>query len=480
MHMKYISRFGAILAVFLVAGVAQAQSVTVTSGSDGTATSLQSQAQALLQEIQTLQAQLAAGNTSGVSTGSTGTANSSSCPQISRTLRYGSTGSDVSRLQAFLAQDSSVYPEGTVSGYYGSLTQAAVQRWQAKYNIVSSGSPSTTGYGIVGPRTAAAIALLCSTGKSSSSSSSSSGTTASPVGGFIQVSPISGNATLTVTVQATVNSTNSCDGATYTLSFGDGTASQQIVVPSGTCTSQTQTFTHSYYYGGTYQVLLAAGSHHTSAAVTVYGSSAPSSGTTQTTPTDSIRASVTSGTAPLTVTFSGTISSASAPGCSGTCNETVNFGDGSVGLVPVPTTDNSWQSYQLQHTYSSAGTYVVSLESVSGSQIGSTISITVSSSGSSTSSSGSSSTGGSYGVISVTPSSSSIYSVSAVFSIPSCAQYQVDWGDSTAVSTVTGACQSGGSTVQVSHTYSAAGSYTIKLNDGSGNKQASSAYSITS
>ncbi|HEY4513708.1 MAG TPA: peptidoglycan-binding protein [Candidatus Paceibacterota bacterium] len=75
------------------------------------------------------------------------------------TLGPGDSGSEVSALQTFLAADTSVYPEGLVTGYYGSLTTAAVQRYQCKNGIVCSGSVATTGYGRVGPATLAKIEL---------------------------------------------------------------------------------------------------------------------------------------------------------------------------------------------------------------------------------------------------------------------------------------------------------------------------------
>jgi PKD repeat protein len=72
-----------------------------------------------------------------------------------------STGSQVSALQKFLAQDRSIYPEGEVTGYFGPQTQKAVQRFQARYGIVTSGTPDTTGYGSVGARTRTVIQSLC-------------------------------------------------------------------------------------------------------------------------------------------------------------------------------------------------------------------------------------------------------------------------------------------------------------------------------
>jgi peptidoglycan hydrolase-like protein with peptidoglycan-binding domain len=70
-----------------------------------------------------------------------------------RTLVVGDSGDDVRTLQAMLAQDSGVYPEGYVTGYFSRTTELAVRRFQSKYGVVSSGTPSTTGYGAVGPST---------------------------------------------------------------------------------------------------------------------------------------------------------------------------------------------------------------------------------------------------------------------------------------------------------------------------------------
>jgi len=68
---------------------------------------------------------------------------------LSGQLQFGDTGSDVSALQTFLAADSSIYPEGLVTGYFGSLTQSAVMRYQSAHGI----SP----VGRVGPVTLASI-----------------------------------------------------------------------------------------------------------------------------------------------------------------------------------------------------------------------------------------------------------------------------------------------------------------------------------
>ena len=68
-------------------------------------------------------------------------------------LAPGSANSQVTLLQQYLASDSSLYPEKIVSGFYGTLTKLAVQRFQCRHLGICSGSPESNGYGFVGPRT---------------------------------------------------------------------------------------------------------------------------------------------------------------------------------------------------------------------------------------------------------------------------------------------------------------------------------------
>ncbi|MDP3965884.1 MAG: peptidoglycan-binding protein [bacterium] len=188
---------------------------------------------------------------------------SAACPTPGKTMKKGSTGIDVTRLQQFLAQDKTVYPEGTITGTYGPLTEKAVQRFQTKKGIVSSGTPETTGYGAVGARTAAAIAASCS--------GSSAGTTTlkNPVGGLIAVAPYAGGSSRGISVQVTVNAANSCAAATYLLDYGDSSRIPPIVVPAGACKSATSVTNHTYQLPGTYQVTLSTGAHKVSVAVAV-------------------------------------------------------------------------------------------------------------------------------------------------------------------------------------------------------------------
>ena len=71
------------------------------------------------------------------------------------------SGSDVTQLQHCLMGGGPL-AAGNTTGYFGPLTEAAVKSFQSANGIVSSGSPSTTGYGAVGPKTRAFIAAKCS------------------------------------------------------------------------------------------------------------------------------------------------------------------------------------------------------------------------------------------------------------------------------------------------------------------------------
>ncbi|MEK7480135.1 MAG: DUF5722 domain-containing protein [Patescibacteria group bacterium] len=77
-------------------------------------------------------------------------ARGATCP----TLSLGSTGASVTAVQKVLYGAYQGFP--TPTGYFGSITAAAVKQWQGEHNIEA--------LGIVGPKTAAAMRLtLCST-----------------------------------------------------------------------------------------------------------------------------------------------------------------------------------------------------------------------------------------------------------------------------------------------------------------------------
>jgi peptidoglycan hydrolase-like protein with peptidoglycan-binding domain len=111
---------------------------------------LDPQTQALLNKV-------AGGGSTTAGTGTTSTPTAAPTPSISsgsltQNLGPGSTGKQVTVLQHLLNADGE-YPTAIYTTFYGALTQKAVQLFQAKYGIVSYGTPGTTGYGAVGART---------------------------------------------------------------------------------------------------------------------------------------------------------------------------------------------------------------------------------------------------------------------------------------------------------------------------------------
>ncbi len=84
--------------------------------------------------------------------------------RITRNLYFGLRHDEVGALQQLLSEaplgGPDIYPEARVTGYFGPATQKAVRRFQCKYDIVCSGSPGTTGWGVVGPKTRAKINQL--------------------------------------------------------------------------------------------------------------------------------------------------------------------------------------------------------------------------------------------------------------------------------------------------------------------------------
>ncbi len=104
-------------------------------------TTASAQVQAMLTQIANLKAQL--------NTLQTAQSNVKSTLTLIRQLKQGMSGDDVTTLQTILASDPSIYPEGTVTGYFGRLTAEAVKKFQKKHGLESVGS--------VGPKTLAKL-----------------------------------------------------------------------------------------------------------------------------------------------------------------------------------------------------------------------------------------------------------------------------------------------------------------------------------
>ena len=80
------------------------------------------------------------------------------CAALKRNLSRTMRGDDVRMLQTVLAAKGFL-TEDSVTGYFGALTEKAVQEFQQRENILTSGSPHENGFGNAGPRTRAALAV---------------------------------------------------------------------------------------------------------------------------------------------------------------------------------------------------------------------------------------------------------------------------------------------------------------------------------
>ena len=84
-------------------------------------------------------------------------ARGSSCYGIMHRLSNGSRGDEVKNLQQHLKEEG-VFSSG-VTGFFGPATRDAVIKYQLKLNILTSAS--STGAGIVGPKTLEKMAKHC-------------------------------------------------------------------------------------------------------------------------------------------------------------------------------------------------------------------------------------------------------------------------------------------------------------------------------
>ncbi|MEK9154862.1 MAG: peptidoglycan-binding protein [Patescibacteria group bacterium] len=115
--------------------------LTTNSANAQTTTTVE-QLQALINQLtaqmQTLQQQLAQVKTQQQQITQT-------VSQIVSALKQGDAGENVRTLQALLAADQSIYPEGLITGFYGPLTTKAIKKFQEKHGLES--------VGFVGPKT---------------------------------------------------------------------------------------------------------------------------------------------------------------------------------------------------------------------------------------------------------------------------------------------------------------------------------------
>ncbi|OGG54425.1 hypothetical protein A2764_01885 [Candidatus Kaiserbacteria bacterium RIFCSPHIGHO2_01_FULL_55_79] len=239
------------------AGVGIALLASPLLASADTLSDLQTQIAGLLGQLKQLQTQL--GQTQGAnpttnSGGGVGIAVPASlypvdpisiCPAFRRVLVYGVRGDDVVQLQKFLVAQG-LLSDDSATGFFGRMTEAAVQKLQAANGIVSSGDHATTGWGAIGPATRAWIARWCN-GNSRNFSAS----------------PRSGPAPLAVSFSAWGGKDDD-----YSIDFGDSSNGAMTRGPMAAC-AESQSYptnvrcgkysystSHTYTANGTYTAKL--------------------------------------------------------------------------------------------------------------------------------------------------------------------------------------------------------------------------------
>jgi hypothetical protein len=175
---------------------------------------------------------------------------SNSCPTFTRSLAHGSRGADVTSLQQFLIAQN-LLASGNATGYFGAFTQAAVQNFQCGQGLVCSGNEATTGYGLVGTHTRAAVVRACgsqSTATNSSSPSTAPASSTAPSSGSTSAAALLNNG-------GSLLKPKSCIFNNQTIPSGASvTAYQAQTVPFGqTCLSESRlcsngTLSGSYQY----------------------------------------------------------------------------------------------------------------------------------------------------------------------------------------------------------------------------------------
>lgn len=181
----------------------------------------------------------------------------------------------------------------------------------------------------------------------------------------LTASPTSGAAPLAATFSAAGSTQGSAPITSLALAFGDGTANV-------TWTDKTQTQSHTFASGGTFNVILTVtdsngGTASVVQAITATGGQASG-------PTSQLTATPTSGTAPLAVAFN---ASGSTQGTAPITSLRLHFSDNSP--------DITWtdKSQAQSHTFSSSGTYTATLTVTDSNNLTATAQQTITANGSS-------------------------------------------------------------------------------------------------
>jgi len=150
-----------LLALVILLAPMSAKAVTVND--------LLTQVQSMMEQMAKMQVQLLelqkTGGVSGASTPATtapiGSVLGAKTFKFTQPIEYGADNDDVFKIQQLLKTDPEIYPDGTVSGFFGPKTQEAIRNLQKKFGL----DP----VGVVGPATTALLERLLSEQKADGS-----------------------------------------------------------------------------------------------------------------------------------------------------------------------------------------------------------------------------------------------------------------------------------------------------------------------
>lgn len=163
---------------------------------------------------------------------------------LSRGNRDDDSDGEVSRLQWCLSQTGD-YDYDEITGYYGEATERAVQKFQSRFKIVSSGNAISTGFGRVGPKTLTFINRYCKNIENIEVDELS-----------MKVSVDGSKATVIASIPHPTITDDSCsDLLVGTVEWGDG-ESTEIKRERCPINKYSHTVTHTYEDDGTYTIEL--------------------------------------------------------------------------------------------------------------------------------------------------------------------------------------------------------------------------------
>jgi peptidoglycan hydrolase-like protein with peptidoglycan-binding domain len=173
------------------------------------------------------------------------------CYPFDRSLEVGASGGDVTALQNYLKAQG--YFSATATGYFGTITKAAVGRWQAQNSVAALGS---SGNGTFGPLSRGLFMKLCGENNGNKGGGQGNNSSSAQTSQSFSATPQFGITPLTVQFIASAPQGSPLGNA---VDFGDGTKGNLAFVPVCSNCNAEGMVSHTYVATGTYTAMLTNG-----------------------------------------------------------------------------------------------------------------------------------------------------------------------------------------------------------------------------